>query len=48
MLYYDSIDLSQGFDVAKSNKKKNAQFVTIVFLIMDLNFKILFAMIVMI
>ena len=42
MLYYDRIDISEGIDPTKSNN------VTIGFLIMDSNFKILYAMVAMI
>ena len=42
MLYYNRIDLSEETGIAKSNsRRKNICFVTIGFLIMGLNFKIL-------
>ena len=41
MLYYDRIDLSEGIDLAKSNSSKNLIFITIGFLIMGPNFRIL-------
>ena len=42
MLYYNRIDLSEETGITKSNnKRKNVCFVTIGFLIMGLNFKIL-------
>ena len=42
MLYYNRIDLSEETGIAKSNnRRKNVCFVTIGFLIMGLNFKIL-------
>ena len=48
MLYYDRIDLSEEIDVAKVTTEKNMWFVTIIVLIMGLNFKIQFAIAVMI
>ena len=46
MLYYSRIDVREGIDLSKS-KNKNAWF-SIGFLIMDSNFKILHAIVVMI
>ena len=48
MLYYDRIDLSEEIDVTKVTTEKNLWFVTIIILIMGLNFKIQFAIVVMI
>ena len=48
MLYYDRIDLSEEIDVTKVTTEKNMWFVTIIVLIMGLNFKIQFAIAVMI
>ena len=45
MLYYDRINLSDGTNVAKSNDSKGCIIiVTIGFLIMGSNFKILYVM----
>ena len=41
MLYYNRIDLSEGIDVAKIITVKTVWFVTIRFLTVGLNFKIL-------
>ena len=41
MLYYDRIDISEGINFTK----RNAWFVTIAFLIMGSNFKILYVMV---
>ena len=46
MLYYDKIDISEGIHPTKSNESKES-FVTIGFLTMDSNFKIMYVMIVM-
>ena len=48
MLYYDRTDISEGIDLAESNKSKECMISTIDFLIMDSNFKILCAMVAMI
>ena len=48
MLHYNRIDLSKGIDPAKSNNGKELLSVTIGFLIMDLNFKLLLVMVTMI
>ena len=48
MLHYNRIDLIEKVLLAKVIAVKNAWFVTIGFLIRGLNFKILFAMVVMI
>ena len=48
MLYYNRTDVSEGTDPAKSNNSKNALFTTIDFLIIGLNIKVLFLMVVMI
>ena len=40
MVYYNRIDISEGIDLAKSNNSKECM---IWFLIMDSNFKILYA-----
>ena len=48
MLYYDSVDISKGIDPTKSNKSRERMFVTIGFLIMDSNFKIMYIIIVVI
>ena len=49
MLYYDRIDISKRVDLTKRNKsKKNERFAIIAFLIMDSNFKIMYAMVVII
>ena len=48
MIYYDRIDISKGIDLAKSNSCKECMICTIGFLIMDSNFKILYAKVVMI
>ena len=49
MLYYNRVDISEGNDLAKPNNNKNVWFVTIYFSVMvDSNFKILYAMVVMI
>ena len=48
MLYYERIDISKRVALAKRNKsKKNERFAIIGFLIMDSNFKIMYAMVVM-
>ena len=48
MLYYDRIDISEGTDLAKSNRSKEFMICHYWFLIMDSNFKILYAMVVII
>ena len=48
MLYYDKNDLGEIIDPDKSNDSKNVGFTTIGVLIMGLNIKILFVMVVMI
>lgn len=48
MLYYDRIDLSAGIDPVKSNNSKEYMVYHYWFLIMGLNFKILFSIVVMI
>ena len=48
MLYYDSVHISEGIDPTKSNKSRERMFVTIGFLIMDSNFKIMYVIIVVI
>ena len=45
MLYYDTTDVNEGIDPTRSSKTKNAWFVTIFY--MDLNFKSMYAMVVM-
>ena len=45
MLYYDRIDISIGIDPTKSNKSKECMICDYCFLIMDSNFKILYAMV---
>ena len=44
MLYYNGSDISEGNDTAKSSKAKSVWFATICFLIMGLNFQIMFVM----
>ena len=44
MLYYERSDISEGIDLAKSNGTKE-WFVTMGFLVMYSNFKILYAMV---
>ena len=49
MLEYDTIDISEGVDVNKTNLSKNAMFVTIGILnILVLSMKSIFAMVVMV
>ena len=48
MLYYNRIDVIEEIDFGKSNTVKNVWFPIIGFLIIDSNFKILYAMVVMI
>ena len=48
MLYYNRTGVSEGIDPAKINNSKNALFTTIDFLIIGLNIKVLFLMVVMI
>ena len=48
MLYYDKIDISKEVDLAKSNNSNKCMIATIGFSIMDSNFKILHAMVVII
>ena len=48
MLYYDRVDLSKGIDVVKVITVKIVSSATIGFLIMGLNFQVLFVMVVMI
>ena len=48
MLYYDIIDINEGMILLKVIKGENVGFVTISFLIMESNFKIMYAMVVMI
>ena len=48
MLYYDRIDISEGIDIAKSNNRKEFMICLYWFLIMDSNFKIMYAIVVMI
>ena len=48
MVYYDRIDLSEGIDVAKNNNSKECMVCQHWFLMMGLNFKISFVMVVMI
>ena len=48
MLYYDKIDVSEGNILLKVIEEKNCLFPTIVFVIMDSNFKINYALVVMI
>ena len=48
MLYYDRVDIREGTDPVKSNKSKECMICYYFFLIMDLNFIILSAMVVMI
>ena len=48
MLYYDCIDISKGVDLAKSNYHKKHWFVNTGFLIMDSNFKVMYAMVALI
>ena len=47
MLHYDRINVSEGIDIAKSKNGKE-QFATIGCLIMGLNFKIPYVMVVII
>ena len=44
MLYCDIIDISEGINVAKSNNSKESMIFTIGLLIMESNFKIMYAM----
>ena len=48
MLHYDRIDISKRVDLAKSNKSKECMICRYCFLVMDSNFKIMYAMVVMI
>ena len=45
ILYYDRTDISEGIDLARSSNSKHVGFAIIVFLIMDSNFKIIYAMV---
>ena len=45
MLYYDRTDLSEEIDLANVTAAKNLLFAIIGFLIMDSNFKILYAVV---
>ena len=45
MLHYNRIDIREGSDPSKGNDSKNIWFATISFLIMGLNFKILFVVV---
>ena len=44
-MYYDRTDISEGIDLARSSNSKHVGFAIIVFLIMDSNFKIMYAMV---
>ena len=48
ILYYDRLDISKGIDLAKSSNNKERMSRHFGFLIMDSNFKILYAMVAMI
>ena len=48
MLYYDRIDTNKGIDPAKRNNSKERMIFHYYFLFMDSNFKIIYAMVVMI
>ena len=48
MLYYDRIDISEGIDSTKSRNSNDSMICRYWFLIMDLNFKIMYAMVAMI
>ena len=48
MLYFDRINISKVTDPTKTNNSKKCMFATIDFLIIDSNFKILYAMVTMI
>ena len=48
MLYHDRIDISDGIHIVESNKSKERILENIVFLMMDSNFIILSAMVLMI
>ena len=48
MLYYDKANVNEGIDPLKVTKVKDAWFFTIGSLIMNLNFNILYAIVVMI
>ena len=47
MLYYDRVDISKGIDPTKSDKSKEYIICHNFFLIMETNFKIMYAMVVM-
>ena len=46
-MYYDGTDISEGIDLARSSNSENVGFAIIAFLIMDSNFKIMYAMVAM-
>ena len=48
MLFYDRIDVSEGTDLTKSNNSKECMICHYWFLIMNLNFKIMYGTVVMI
>ena len=48
MFYYNRIDISEGSDFAKSNNSKECMIYDYWFSVMDSNFKIMYAMVVMI
>ena len=48
MMYYERIDISKGIDPINDNKNKECMIYQYCFLIMDSNFKIQYAMVVMI
>ena len=48
MLYYDRTDVSEGIDPTKRNKSRKRRICHYCFLIIDSNFKILYAMVLMI
>ena len=43
-MYYDWIDINEGINPTKSNRKKNAWFTTTDFLIMDSDFNSLYGL----
>ena len=48
MIYYNRTDISEGTDPAKVLTERNLWFPTIGFLVMGLNFKIMFAIVALI
>ena len=48
MLYYHKFDISEAIDPTKSNKSREYMIFHYFFLIMDSNFKIMYAMVVLI